>query len=71
MSRLHRSNVTTTLEPSFEEENTEHKEEEYTPLHPTLTALEMAKALSEVDKDHLDNFVEVNPFEEEEKEQNK
>ena len=66
MSRLHRTNVTTTLEPSFEEDSTETKEQEYMPQHPTLAALEMAKALSETEKDHLDNFVEVNPFEEEE-----
>ena len=67
MSRLHRTNVTTTLEPAFESESEEVEEEAYQPMHPTLAALAVANALKENKPDHLDNFVEVNPFEEEEK----
>lgn len=67
MSRLHRTNVTTTLEPAFETESSDVEEEAYEPMHPTLAALALANALKGKDEDHLDNFVEVNPFEEEEK----
>jgi hypothetical protein len=65
MSRLHRTNITTTLEPKFDHEVEE--EEVYEPLHPTLEALALSKILKDTNKDHLDNFVEVNPFEKEEK----
>jgi len=67
MSHLHRTNVTTTLEPTFEIESSDTEEEAYEPMHPTLTALALADALKEKEEDHLDNFIEVNPFEEEEK----
>jgi len=65
MSRLHRSNITTTLEPNFDHEVEE--EEKYEPQHPTLEALALSKILKNTSKDHLDDFVEVNPFEKEEK----
>lgn len=67
MSRLHRTNVTTTLEPAFETESLDAEEKAYEPMHPTLAALALENALKEEEADHLDNFVEVNPFEEEEK----
>jgi len=67
MSRLHHTNVTTTLEPKFDHEVEELEEDNYEPQHPTLEALTLSKILQNTPNDHLDNFVEVNPFEEEEK----
>lgn len=65
MSRLNRTNVTTTLEPKFD--NEEAKEEPaYEPKHPALEAIAIAKLGKELKKDHLEEYTEVNPFEKEE-----
>tara|TARA_B110000977_G_scaffold134421_1_gene171065 strand:- start:5028 stop:5246 length:219 start_codon:yes stop_codon:yes gene_type:complete len=65
MSRLNRTNVTTTLEPQFD--NEESKEEvAYEPQHPALEIMATAKLGKELKKDHLEDYTEVNPFEEEE-----
>jgi len=65
MSRLNRTNVTTTLEPKFDKEE-EKEEDAYEPKHPALEAMATAKLDKELKKDHLEDYTEVNPFEKEE-----
>lgn len=58
MSRLQKRPAPTMIEPeSFEEK--EETLEEYKPEHPML-AFQPAKAVKKAD--HLDNYVEVDPF---------
>jgi len=54
------------LEPeTFEEEKVE---QEYIPQHPMLALHSQLAAASNIEnEDHIDNYVEVNPFEAKEK----
>lgn len=47
---------------SFEE--TEQKVEEYKPEHPMLQALDAIRSQQVEKADHLENYVEVDPYEE-------
>lgn len=51
---------------SFEE--TEQKVEEYKPEHPMLQALDAIRSKQSEKEDHLENYVEVDPFEKKETE---
>ena len=66
MSRLTKTPPSTMLEPeTFEEEEAE---QEYVPQHPMLVLHSQLAAASNIEKDdHINNYVEVKPFEAREK----
>jgi len=66
MSRLTKTPPSSMLEPeTFEEEKVE---QEYIPQHPMLALHSQLAAASNIEnEDHIDNYVEVNPFEAKEK----
>lgn len=61
MSRLNKKTAVTMIEPEDFEEKEVSTEEEYSPMHPALAF--HAELKSKVSKDHLENYVEVDPFE--------
>jgi len=62
MSRLQRTIPSTIIEPAVFEE-TEIHEEAYEPQHPTLAFHAQLKKNEEEKEDHLDNYVEIDPYE--------
>lgn len=68
MSRIQKKVAPTIIEPeSFEEE--QNFTPEYKPEHPALAAYNTSTKVSK--PDHLDNYVEVDPFEKKETEEKK
>lgn len=66
MSRIQKKVAPTIIEPeSFEEED--NFTPEYKPEHPALAAYNASKKVTK--PDHLDNYVEVDPFEKKETEE--
>ena len=63
MSQLHRIPVTT----SPVSDKVSDKVSDYKPQHPTLGAIAGLKQARDNTVDHLENYVEVNPFVEEER----
>lgn len=64
MSYVRATPVSTIVEPeSFEE--TEEKVEEYKPEHPMLQALDALRSKHDAKEDHLEKYVEVDPYEKE------
>lgn len=61
MSMIKKDMTTTIVEPEEFDEDDAQKEEEYNPQHPALEF--HAKLKSQTKEDHLDNYVEVKPFE--------
>jgi len=61
MSRLQQTPPSTIIEPELFEEQGETMEESYEPQHPTLAF--HAKLQSQEKVDHLENYVEVDPYE--------
>ena len=62
MSRVRQQAIPEIVEPeSFEEEK--ESIEEYKPEHPALAALEAMRKQKATRRDHLDEYVEVDPFE--------
>lgn len=63
MSYVRATPAPTIVEPeSFEE--TEEKIEEYKPEHPMLQALDAIRSQHAAKEDHLEKYVEVDPYEE-------
>lgn len=60
MSRLQQTPPSTIIEPELFEEQTE-TEEAYEPQHPTLAF--HAQLQTQEKADHLENYVEVDPYE--------
>ena len=60
MSRLQKTPAPTMIEPETFEELEEHVQ--YSPQHPTLAF--HAELQTQTTPDHLENYVEVDPFEE-------
>jgi hypothetical protein len=60
MSRIERGTAPTVIEPEEFEETEKTEEEEYKPQHPQLAFMEARGA--EKKPDHLENYVEVDPF---------
>jgi hypothetical protein len=68
MSRIQNNVAPTIIEPeSFEEE--QNFTPEYQPEHPALAAYNTSTKVTK--PDHLDNYVEVDPFEKKETEEKK
>lgn len=65
MSQLHRTPVAASIEPVLEDKVSD-EETDYEPQHPTLSAIAGLKQAQDNAADHLDSYVEVNPFVEEE-----
>ena len=61
MSRLQHTPPPTMIEPEIFDEKSEVEEEAYEPQHPTLAF--HAKLKTETKPDHLENYVEVDPYE--------
>lgn len=62
MSMIKKDMTTTIVEPEeFDEDDAQEEKEEYNPQHPALEF--HAKLKSQTKEDHLDNYVEVKPFE--------
>lgn len=61
MSRLQQTPPSTMIEPELFEEQTETEEEAYEPQHPTLAF--HAQLQTQEKPDHLENYVEVDPYE--------
>ena len=62
MSRLSNEPVVTAPEPAFFEEDKQAEPEAYTPQHPMLAELEKIRGQHVAKPDHLDKYVEVDPF---------
>lgn len=60
MSRIQRGSPQTVIEPEEFDETKNIEEEEYKPQHPQLAFMEAQAA--ETKTDHLENYVEVDPF---------
>jgi hypothetical protein len=63
MSRIQNSPPQTMIEPEIFEETKEEEVEEYKPQHPSLVFHEELKVKAIEKNDHLENYVEVTPFE--------
>ena len=60
MSRIQRGSPQTVIEPEEFDESKNIEEEEYNPQHPQLAFMEARTV--ETKTDHLENYVEVDPF---------
>lgn len=63
MSRIQKKPAPTMIEPeAFDEEEHMVEEEQYSPQHPALAFHAELKAAQENKEDHLENYVEVDPY---------